>query len=125
VLTDVPSDGTELGPLNGEFQKVCYHEFNDAGTPSFDCGAHGLILGTKLEAVDPPADAQKSLDGAKALPWLNLAAKEGSRDITKVIRVVTAGGSPPSGCEGYAPEDVISVDYAAQYWFFNNGTLSG
>ncbi|KAF2647030.1 hypothetical protein K491DRAFT_615333, partial [Lophiostoma macrostomum CBS 122681] len=113
-----------LGPLNDQFPKVCFHHFNAAGTPVFDCGDKGIILGLKLEAVDAPVGAQASANGAKAVPWLNLAAKEGSRDITKVIRVVTAGGSPPSGCAGYYPEDVISVDYAAQYWFFNNGTLS-
>jgi hypothetical protein len=129
--------------ISDEFPKVCFHEFNEENIPVFDCGRFGVIFGTLLKRVDAPQDAPTTTlsneDGparadiavaqgednkpAQAIPWLVLGVKEGSqsRGITKVIRVVTAGGSGPETCNGVGPEGV-SVDYAAQYWFFNDGS---
>jgi hypothetical protein len=109
----------------GEFKKVCFHEFTEENVPKFDCGEKGLIFGRLLENVPAPLNAPLSPNTDKAIPWIVLEAREGSQVFTKIIRIVTAGGSPPATCEGYAPEDVISVDYSAQYWMFNNGTTRG
>lgn len=108
-----------------EFKKACHHEFTEGNVPKFDCGEKGLIFGKLLENVPAPKDAPLSPDTDKAIGWLNLEAREGSQIFTKIIRIVTAGGSPPKSCEGVGPEEVILVDYAAQYWMFDNSTGKG
>jgi hypothetical protein len=35
--------------------------------------------------------------------------------LSQVYRVVTAGGKAPTTC---SDTNLISIDYAAQYWFF-------
>jgi len=49
--------------------------------------------------------------------WLQLVAKDQSSvGLQTVYRVVTAGGNAPAKC-GALRE--ISVQYAAEYWFYN------
>ncbi|KAF2730478.1 hypothetical protein EJ04DRAFT_515207 [Polyplosphaeria fusca] len=113
----------DAGLLNGEFEKACFHFFDAEGTPVFDCGDKGIILASKLDSVPAPTEGTAGVEGAAAVPWLELAAKEGSRGITKIIRIVTTGGSAPASCEGVGADEVVQVDYSAQYWMMNNGTM--
>jgi hypothetical protein len=124
LSTAITLGGSDLIHIRDEaaFPKVCYHEFTEDNIPKFDCGDRGLIFGRLIENVPAPTDAPLSPNTETAIPWLVLEAREGSRTFTKIIRIVTAGGSPPTSCEGVAPDEVISVDYAAQYWMFNNAT---
>lgn len=55
----------------------------------------------KFDGVNPEAVAQGN-DGA----WKH------------IYRVNTAGGMPPKTCEGQDPNQVISVQYAANYWYY-------
>jgi hypothetical protein len=107
-------------PLNNDFNQIGFHFFNDEVVPVFDLGDKGIIFTKKnKQEFDPPADAGTNAFGDKAVKWLILDADpEKSRDITRVIRVVTAGGSAPDTCEGQDP--TFTVQYSAQYWFFNS-----
>ena len=109
-------------------QHIGSHFFTSSGTPTFDLSAgtkssqypQGLLLsGKKLEAVLPPADACKGRDGGLAVDWLQLGddGTGKSRGLKMVYRVETAGGSAAS-CAGTTPGQVISMDYAANYWFY-------
>ncbi|KZF19577.1 hypothetical protein L228DRAFT_250618 [Xylona heveae TC161] len=109
-----PSAYSSLGPLN--LFALGHHYFSADGTPTFDLGSVGFFHGAKLADIPAPANAPKGQVGEAAVDWLTLGDKGGSTGILEVYRVWTAGGSPPTTCDGQ--EEVISVQYASQYWLF-------
>jgi hypothetical protein len=93
------------------------HYFTDLKTPFFDLLGLGNIGCAKHSSVNAPGSAPAGAGGEKAVPWLKLSAKEGATgDLREVYRVETAGGSAPATCQGQAAS--FTVQYAAQYWFF-------
>ncbi|OAX81941.1 hypothetical protein ACJ72_03710 [Emergomyces africanus] len=102
-----------------------YHFFDSTSVPVFDLLKDGHAAVEKIAGVPAPKGA---LDGVGkqrfgAVPWLYLAAVKGSAGKAKsVYRVATAGGKAPATCEGWKGNDgdggVLSVQYAAEYWFF-------
>ncbi|KAF2431419.1 hypothetical protein EJ08DRAFT_648945 [Tothia fuscella] len=96
------------------------HYFPDLTTPFFDLSTathnYGSVGCKKLNGTDAP---NKATD----VPWLRLGSK--SRDgctISEVYRLNTAGGQPPATCKGMGK--AFQVQYAAEYWFWDNPTLS-
>lgn len=111
-----------------------HHYFMDS-SPVFDLNDNkdnklGLLVANASppdQKVDAPKSASKGQVLAQngqsgAVPWLKLNSKDGTTDsLSGVYRVDTAGGVAPTNCVGQplAPA-VISVQYAAQYWFFKS-----
>ena len=103
-------------PHHGDFPLIGHHYFSADGTPTFDLSAHNDILFCKkIAAVSAPPNADVGPAGTGAVPWLNLSDKGGSVGLSEVYRVVTAGGKAPATC---ADSNLISIQYAAEYWFF-------
>ncbi|RAK95016.1 uncharacterized protein BO80DRAFT_369805, partial [Aspergillus ibericus CBS 121593] len=87
------------------------HYFTASGTPFFDLrfgGNADWIAAKKVASVVSP---KASVD----VPWLKLVGV-GGVGVKEVYRVYTAGGASPAMCEGL--NGVVSVDYAAEYWFY-------
>ncbi|KAL8951664.1 MAG: hypothetical protein Q9222_002392 [Ikaeria aurantiellina] len=95
------------------------HFFDAAGVPTFDLGATGLLKAKKVANIAAPATACKGANGKGdgAVDWLALTEAPGSNKLKEVYRVETAGGKAPASCGGGAAHN-ITVQYAAQYWFF-------
>ena len=94
-----------------------HHFFNAASVPTFDLSAVGDILyGNKTASVAAPSDASEGPDDTGAIPWLQLQDKAGSVGLKEVYRVETAGGNAYATC---AAAGIQTVDYAAQYWFYD------
>lgn len=121
----VPSlNDVSIDPLIGQFPKACFHYFSKSGTPVFDCKEKGIIFGKKADSKPAPKPEACSTADATVtdIPWLVLDGVEGSQGFSKIIRIVTAGGVAPESCDGVKPDQVIKVDYAAQYWMFSDGS---
>ncbi|EAW07410.1 uncharacterized protein ACLA_021190 [Aspergillus clavatus NRRL 1] len=86
--------------------------FNFDTTPSRQYG----VAYTKKQAELPaPSNAVKGANGA--VTWLYLSTINGTiGDYSSVYRVDTASGAPPKTCQNMPP--VITVQYAANYYFF-------
>lgn len=69
-----------------------------------------------MKNVPAPSDANPGLDNEGAIDWLKLGDKGESVGVKEVYRVETAGGKSPVDCTGRDGE--ITVQYAAQYWFY-------
>ena len=95
-----------------------HHYFNGAGQPTFDLGSTGLLVAKKVGDIPaPPGACPGQLNqGFGAVDWLALADAGGSRGLSGVYRVITAGGKAPPSCAGQSA--TIEVQYAALYWFF-------
>lgn len=106
------------------FPVIGHHYFLADGTPTFDFKTtdSSILFCKKLAAVKAPTTASKGPDGTSAVDWLQLADKGSSVGLSMVYRVVTAGGGAPATCQGQGTNGlgtgVISVPYAAQYWFY-------
>jgi hypothetical protein len=98
------------------------HYFDINGTPVFNLSAHSkIIFSAKTESVAAPATADKGPLGTGAVAWLMLTDKKGytggtTVGLQQVYRVETAGGNSPLCTEATG---VITVPYAAEYWFYN------
>ena len=106
------------GPI-ASLATLGHHYFAADGTPTFDLSAKGKILFAKKNGdIKAPATANAGPAGTGAVDWLQLIAKPGYETVglQTVYRVVTAGGSPPTVCPSAG---VISVQYAAEYWFYD------
>jgi len=68
-----------------------------------------FFVGAKTGDLAAPENPTVNVD------WLELNEISGGLAKT-VFRAVTAGGQPPKSCTAGSP--VLSVKYAAQYWFF-------
>ncbi|KAH6674196.1 hypothetical protein B0J14DRAFT_562329 [Halenospora varia] len=94
-----------------------HHFFTADGTATFELTEDAKILyAAKVMGVKAPADASKGPAGTGAVDWLQLKAKATypSVGLGEVYRVETAGGvATPCQAAG-----VISVPYAAEYWFY-------
>jgi hypothetical protein len=109
----------DLPAANRNLPKLGNHLFAADGTPEFELTAVGKSLfGLKNGTFTAPAGSPAGPAGTGAVPWLQLIAKAGyaNKGLSVVYRVETAGGNPPATCPSTA---VISVQYAAQYWFYD------
>ncbi|KAI4097215.1 MAG: hypothetical protein LQ344_000625 [Seirophora lacunosa] len=99
--------------------KLGRHIFDATGVPTFDLGKKGFLRAKKAAGIAAPAGACKGANGRGygAVDWLALADAPGSVGLKEVYRVQTAGGKAPPSCGGGAARD-ITVQYAAQYWFY-------
>ncbi|KAG0650417.1 hypothetical protein D0Z07_2923 [Hyphodiscus hymeniophilus] len=105
----------------GSFPILGFHFFDAKGTPIFDLNTVGERLASKKAGdIKAPSNASVGLDGTGAVDWLFLTSTgdAGSTGLGAVYRVDTAGGNPPTSCEGFAAGDVISVPYSAGYHFY-------
>jgi hypothetical protein len=124
------------------------HHFFDAKTPVFELNSNpsgpdthlGLIQCKANKNSTAPAGSCPGVgwqgDGAVAWLFLNTTDASETTDVLfdgvnpaaataeqpetwrHVYRVNTAGGAPPKNCAGIEPEQVISVQYAANYWYY-------
>jgi len=112
-----PLDGGLDNLVQGQFRLSLlgvhtFVEFNGASDPSFDFtqstgDSSDFVTATKAGSI-PSSDSQ-------SVAWLSLKGVSGDL-ATQVFRVETKGGNPPSTCT--PGSGVITVKYAAQYWFF-------
>lgn len=120
VYMPLPSSNLSLSFAN--LDVLGHHFFDASGTPTFDLSSISKILyAAKTGDIKAPATANKGPAGTGAVDWLKLDAKATytSVGLKEVYRVETAGGSAPSNCTGVAAGAVVSVQYAAEYWFYN------
>ena len=77
------------------------------------------MFGKKTGDISAPANASAGPAGTGAVDWLQLVPKPApyspSVGLGAVYRVETAGGKP-TACTAAG---VISVQYSAEYWFFD------
>jgi hypothetical protein len=103
-----------------------HHYFNANNSPVFNLNASpdraqqiGNVVAYKAASSPAPANATKGENGMGngAVDWLYLNTTNTTQgDVRAVYRVNTAGGSPPQTCEN--SDAVISIQYAAEYWFY-------
>ncbi|EHK98513.1 hypothetical protein GLAREA_09726 [Glarea lozoyensis ATCC 20868] len=105
-----------------DLKPIGHHYFDFNGTPVFDLNVESKILfAAKKENVNAPANADKGPMGTGAVQWLKLENKVPysfgtSVGLGAVYRIETAGGVSTL-CT--ADSGVISVPYAAEYWFYS------
>ncbi|KAF4630151.1 hypothetical protein G7Y89_g7992 [Cudoniella acicularis] len=102
-----------------DFDVLGHHFFDINGVATFDLDTEDKILyAAKVMSVNAPTDASKGPAGTGAVPWLQLKAKvpyvDTSVGLGEVYRVETAGGNATPCTEA----GVITVQYAAEYWFY-------
>ncbi|KAE8448103.1 hypothetical protein EG329_009868 [Mollisiaceae sp. DMI_Dod_QoI] len=115
----MPQPSSNLALAAGIFKPLGHHYFDAAGTPTFDLTAVGKILyGAKSGDVKAPGTANKGPAGTGAVDWLELSKKATYTSVGAQLayRVVTAGGNAPAVC---SKAGVITVQYAAEYWFYD------
>lgn len=117
VPTSDDADSPAMTMLSG------HHYFIDATTAFFnmDTTAHDYGTGAfkKANSSDPPTAAPVGQfgQGYGAVAWLKLDAKNSEGQVfQEVYRLNTAGGNPPTTCQGQAAE--ISIQYSAEYWLY-------
>lgn len=116
----VPSE--TLSPSNIDLSG--HHFFRDTTTPIFnmdlsDSSNYGFVVGKKNATSSPPSNAVLGQNGTGygSVAWLYLLTQNGTTEnLENVYRLNTAGGSPPTTCEGVA--STFEVQYAAEYWFW-------
>lgn len=108
---------------NTYFDLSGHHYFLDDTTPFFnmDTSEHNYGTGAfkKANSSNAPSNAMKGPENAGngAVAWLKLSALNTAGQVfQEVYRVNTAGGSPPTTCQGQ--QAAFEVDYAAQYWLY-------
>lgn len=106
-----------------------HHYFSTTTTPVFDLNTpyamFGEVVGMTANKVAAPLDAPKGQAQVSfgAVPWLKLVATNASTGpVQAVYRVNTAGGNPPTTCEGMPSS--FTVEYAAEYWFWGASSSS-
>jgi hypothetical protein len=106
-------------PSIGSYPIIGSHYFQADGTPTFDLiTVREILFAKKVADIKAPASANKGLGGYGAVDWLALGDKSESVGLRQVYRVVTAGGSAPATCTEGGANTIISVQYAAEYWFY-------
>lgn len=122
LALEYPVPAETLSPSNIALSG--HHFFRDTTTPIFNMDTsttaeYGYVVGKKNASSVAPADAVvgQNNEGYGAVAWLYLLAQNGTTDqLQNVYRLNTAGGSPPTTCEGQ--ESVFEIQYAAEYWFW-------
>lgn len=122
------------------------HHFFNEKTPVFELNSNpegadrhlGIVKGKANANSTAPAGSCPGVgwagDGAVAWLFLDATPESETTDIKfdgvnpeaapqqeqwkHVYRVNTAGGMPPKSCDGVEPGQVISVQYAANYWYY-------
>ena len=104
------------------------HYFTDSKSPTFNLdtkhGNAGYVQLKSDQKIPAPKDATAGVDGKGngAVPWLSLLQNDkpqgaqGQQEYKEVYRIGTAGGNPPSTCQGMPKS--FEVQYAAEYWFY-------
>lgn len=110
-----------------------HHFFSNNTTPVFELNSAvgpnaarlGTIVGKKGANSTAPPGAPLGVGGKGfgTVAWLQLGTTEASvntqgKTWEKIYRVNTAGGSPPKTCEGKEAGEVFSIEYAANYWYY-------
>ncbi len=127
AIPSAPQPGSQVD-LSG------HHYFSTNTTPVFELnsatlGAHlGVVVGKKSANSTAPAGSPLGPDGKGdgSVAWLQLSATNASVTTSgdgqwkSIYRVNTAGGSPPKTCEGKNAGEVFSVEYAANYWYYES-----
>ncbi|KAL3587976.1 hypothetical protein FPOAC2_13875 [Fusarium poae] len=91
------------------------HFFNAAGVPTFDLDkVNQLLVAKKIEGIKAPSSAAAGPEVTGAVDWLYLVNAGGSQGVSRVYRVLTAGGAS-HGCKA---KGVDSTSYTALYWFY-------
>jgi hypothetical protein len=101
------------------------HFFLNATTPFFDLNVNpadqlGTAAAMKVASSSPPTYASKGRNGVGdgAVAWLYLRTVNGTTGPVKAVYGInTAGGNPPKTC--HSSPAVFSVQYAAEYWFYD------
>jgi hypothetical protein len=106
-------------------QRAGHHYFNAAKVPVFDFSeAEDPQLGVGLMGVINKADA--ITDKVTDVPWLQLGSVAGTEGpIQAIYRVETRGGQVGTTCDGKAAGEVVSVQYAAEYWVVSSDPPTG
>ncbi|KAF4342259.1 hypothetical protein FBEOM_3796 [Fusarium beomiforme] len=92
-----------------------HHFFNTDGVPTFDLDkTNQLLIAKKISGIKAPASASAGPEGTGAVDWLYLGDAGGSRGVSVVYRVLTAGGAS-HGCKAKGTD---STSYATLYWFY-------
>jgi hypothetical protein len=84
--------------------------------PGVGWEGQGAVAWLYLDATDASTTTDVKFDG------VNPAAGTGQESWKHVYRVNTAGGAPPKTCEGVNPGETISVQYAANYWYYKGSS---
>lgn len=124
-----PSPAADLSLGSSVSAKFLGHHYFDASSsPTFDLsgagsGSGGMLLsGAKTGDVKAPGDADAGILDTGAVDWLQLgdSGRGLSEGLSVAYRVVTAGGAAQAcAVSGASAEgEVLSVPYAAQYWFY-------
>ncbi|KAJ9667182.1 hypothetical protein H2201_002702 [Coniosporium apollinis] len=98
------------------------HYFTNLTTPFFDMDtalhAYGRGGFAKVAGTPAPEGAPVGPKGRGngSVPWLKLGSVSADEGWQEVYRVNTAGGQPPSSCEGMPK--TFTVEYAAEYWMW-------
>ncbi len=98
------------------------HYFTNLTTPFFDMDtalhAYGRGGFAKVAGTPAPEGAPVGPKGRGngSVPWLKLGGVSADEGWQEVYRVNTAGGQPPSSCEGMPK--TFTVEYAAEYWMW-------
>jgi hypothetical protein len=110
-----------------------HHFFSTNTTPVFELNSGvgpgnvhlGVVVGKKGANSTAPAGSPLGPNGKGfgTVPWLQLGTTEESvntqgKTWQKIYRLNTAGGSPPKTCEGRRAGEVFSIEYAANYWYY-------
>lgn len=110
-----------------------HHFFSTNTTPVFELDSSPPGVGVHLgEIVGKKNSNSTAPNGATDVAWLYLTTTNSSvvtkvaanvpgsqgTDWAAVYRVNTAGGQPPSTCDGQTVGQDISVQYSAVYWFY-------
>ncbi|KAM0362991.1 hypothetical protein ACHAO7_011925 [Fusarium culmorum] len=91
------------------------HFFNAAAIPTFDLDkTNKLLVAKKIEGIEAPPYAPAGPEGTGAVDWLHLGDARGSQGVSRVYRVLTAGGVS-HGCKA---KGMDSTSYTALYWFY-------
>ncbi|KAF7316543.1 hypothetical protein MIND_00173600 [Mycena indigotica] len=103
-----------LGDKIGAPIQLGHHYFvpSPSGTgisPKWDFKSGQFVVAAKLANIPAPADPATNVD------WLVLNSVQGDL-ASKVFRVDTAGGQPPSSCTPGSPD--IQVKYTAKYFLY-------
>ncbi|EFQ31458.1 malate dehydrogenase [Colletotrichum graminicola] len=109
-----PAPADLVLPNVAPLKQIGVHFFDNTGVPTFKVGAD-ILKGAKLDGIKAPSSADPGPEKTGAVDWLQLGDKGGSKGITAVYRVVTAGGVA-NKCTTAGASD--SVPYAAYYWLY-------
>ncbi|KAI9887162.1 MAG: hypothetical protein M1823_000989 [Watsoniomyces obsoletus] len=116
------SDQTRRAYFQSNLPAYGEHFFNNANPsrPVFKAGGD-IFIGRRADGISScpaPENAFKGVNREGAVDWLRLVDAGGSKGLSEVYRVVTAGGKAPATCGGRGQKAIFEVRYATQYWLY-------